>query len=70
MLVRILSEWAGSPVCGSVADVPDALALDRIKNGWAEAVIVVAPPAPIVEAAIPAPVEREIAPAVKRRKGQ
>jgi hypothetical protein len=70
MLVRILSEWAGSPKCGTVADVPDALALDRIRTGWAEAVIVAAPPAPVIEAAIVAPVEREVVPTAKRRKGR
>lgn len=38
MVVRVLSEWVGSPACGSVADVPDALAIDRIRDGSAERV--------------------------------
>lgn len=42
MWIRVLSEWSGSPKCGCVADVPDAMALDRIRGGWAEAVVVVA----------------------------
>ena len=36
MRVRILSEWAGSPKCGTVAEVPDAMAAERIRSGWAE----------------------------------
>ena len=38
MQVRILSEWPGSPRCGAVANVPDALALERIAAGCAERV--------------------------------
>ena len=42
MNVRVLTAWPGSPPCGSVADVPDALAAQMIRLGHAEPV---APPA-------------------------
>jgi hypothetical protein len=68
MLIRILSAWAGSPACGAVADVPDAIAVDRIKTGWAEAVIVAAQP--VLETAVVAQAERAVAPANRRGKGR
>lgn len=38
MIVRILTAWAGSPPCGTVADVPDTLAAAMIRLGHAEPV--------------------------------
>lgn len=58
MLVRVLSAWPGSPQCGTVADVADPMARERIKAGYAEAVDV--PRAVVPEMAIPAPVERAV----------
>ncbi len=62
MRVRILSEWAGSGRCGEVCDVPDAIAHDRIRGGFAEMV-------PRVETAVvTAAVETSVAPTSKRAK--
>ncbi len=73
MMVRILSERAGSPRCGTVAELPDALARDRIQTGWAEAVTVAARPTPAIEAAVPvAAVETAVSPAARgpRKRGR
>ncbi len=72
MRVRVLSEWSGSAPCGTVAEVPDALARERIRTGWAEPVTeaVVAPVASAPEAAIVAPVERAVKPRANARGGR
>lgn len=62
MLIRVLSEWAGSPKCGAVADVPDALASERIRTGWAEAVT-----PPVAQAPIVVPETAEAQPRVESR---
>jgi hypothetical protein len=67
MLVRVLSEWAGSPPCGVVADLPAALVLPRIASGHAEAV---APPPAATETAMVQPGERAIGPRGRPRKGR
>ena len=38
MRVRVLSEWPDSPPCGTVADLPEAVARDRVQTGFAERV--------------------------------
>ncbi len=66
MLIRILSEWSGSPRCGAVADVPDPIASERIRTGWAEAVTVAA--SPTVETAMRAEPETAMKPRGKGRR--
>jgi hypothetical protein len=44
MWIRVLSEWSGSPRCGTVADLPEPMARERMRAGMAEPV-----PAPHVE---------------------
>lgn len=67
MRVRILSEWAGSGRCGEVCDVPDPVAHDRIRGGFAEAVPL--PPEPRLETAVVGVVvETAVAPERKRGK--
>jgi len=39
MWIRVLSEWPGSPRCGTVADVPDAIAGPQVQAGFAERVV-------------------------------
>ena len=69
MLIRILSAWNGSPPCGSVADVPDALAQSQINAGNAERVFVPAPRQPVIETAMAEPFETVEA-AVSVKKGR
>jgi hypothetical protein len=38
VLIRVLSEWPGSPPCGTVSAVPDDVAVSRIAQGFAERV--------------------------------
>lgn len=67
MRVRILSEWAGSGRCGEVCDVPDTIAHDRIRGGFAEAVPL--PPEPHLETAVVS-VAVETGVASERRRGK
>lgn len=67
MRIRVLSEWAGSGRCGEVCTVPDEIARDRIRGGWAEAV----PEAPVFETAVvPPAVETAVAPVTPPRRGR
>jgi len=68
MIVRILSAWPGSPPCGAVGEVPDPIAVDRIRGGWAEAVRLPAEAGP--ETAMRAPAEQAIKPRGKARGGR
>ena len=62
MRIRILSAWPGSPACGTVAVVEDAVAHGRIRSGDAEPVEMPAA-RPVVEIAVAdGPVETAIAP--------
>lgn len=65
-MIRILTAWAGSPPCGTVADLPDALAVMQVGRGWAEAVA----PAAAPETAMVAPGERAVPPKGKARGGR
>ena len=67
MRIRVLSEWGGSPRCGTVCDWPTADALVRIAGGWAEAV----GDAPVFETQVMAPViETAVAPERAPRRGK
>jgi len=70
MRVRVLSEWAGSGRCGEVCDVPEPVALDRVRTGWAE--FVHDAQVPVFETAIVPPVvEMAVAPVTPpRRRGR
>ena len=73
MRVRILTAWPGSPPCGTVADLPDALAQARVRVGYAEPVAPapsVAGPAVGPETAMLAPAEQAIRPRGKARGGR
>lgn len=74
MIIRVLTAWSGSPACGVVADVDDAIAAARINSGDAELVgvqVVVSADAQamsVIEAAVDqASVETAIAPAARPR---
>jgi len=67
MIVRVLSEWPGSPKCGTVADVPDAMAAERIRMGYAEPVALAPAAAPVEMAVQQARVETRVEPKRRRR---
>ena len=80
MWIRVLTEWPGSPRCGALANVPDALALPRLGAGFAELVsvpaVAIVPPVPAVpvargvepETVMVQPGERAIRPKGKARR--
>jgi hypothetical protein len=69
MRVRILSAWPGSPPCGAVADVDDAIASARVSSGEAERAADAAPGRVVETAMDTTPVETALAPAA-RPKGR
>lgn len=68
MRVRILSEWNGSGWCGTLVDLPEREAVDRIRGGWAEPVA--AAPSPVIETHTAPEVETAVASERKPRKGR
>jgi hypothetical protein len=66
MWIRVLTAWTGSPPCGEVADLPDALARAQIQAGHAEPAQASASFAP--ETAMLEPGERAIKPRGRPRK--
>jgi hypothetical protein len=68
MWIRVLTAWSGSPPCGEIADLPDALARAQIQAGHAEPAQASArvPAAP--ETTMVTPGERAIKPRGRARK--